>query len=490
MADGEDREEEEASSPVAAGDLLLGRYRVLEEMAEGGHSLVFRLEDERLRRQACAKVLHRSGIDPRLHELVERTFVHEAFVLGRLSHPGILQIYDFGYLPPPADQPDRGQVPVQICELVSGGPLSRWVKQHGRLEPHDVLAVVLPLCRALAEVHAHGLVHLDVKPQNVLLVRTATGRLPKLADFGISRAVDTPALEGASSVLMFSVNWAAPEQMVGDPVLPASDVYSLALLTLYALTGQVLFHEQDPSAAYRLRTQSSQLLRDTLAPFVLPAELSALLLWALSFDPTQRVQGAMEFARLLAEALELDSPFRPPIPALAMDEVSSSPWPGGDVPAADRSLPGRVTAASVWSLSIGQPCPDIAGRKVRFLPLAPAAELSPDDRLRLRVSFIPSSPESVGLHIQGLNCFVALAGRRPSGALTLDTGGTLEVCSARGQVLARAEVTLATHGRVKNVLAVAGQTVVVPNEECNHLAALDFGRGSICALAYDDQRAP
>src|SRR4051794_440682 len=216
-------------SPVSVGDVLLKRYRIVELLAEGGHSFVYRAQDERLRRPACVKLLRRSAIDPLFRRTIEQRFVQEAFLLARLAHPSILRVYDFGYLPG-AQVENDGELPFQVCEMISGGPLSRWVKRRIRLDPQEVVALVLPLARALAEVHGAGLVHLDVKPQNILPVKTPSGREPKLADFGIAQAIPSGLPEGTSSVLLYSVNWAAPEQMVGDPVSGACDVYSLALV--------------------------------------------------------------------------------------------------------------------------------------------------------------------------------------------------------------------------------------------------------------------
>jgi serine/threonine-protein kinase len=165
-----------SSAPVlSAGDLLLGRYRVVERMTEGGHSVVYRVEDERLRRPACAKVLNVNGADERVRGIIEQHFIQEVFVLARLPHAGTVQIYDFGYLSGSSPTPD---VPFQICEYLTGGPLSRWVKQKERLSPGETLAMTLQLCSTLAEVHSAGLIHGDVKPQNVLLARPPAGGWP------------------------------------------------------------------------------------------------------------------------------------------------------------------------------------------------------------------------------------------------------------------------------------------------------------------------
>jgi serine/threonine protein kinase len=480
-----DRDGDRAQSPVSVGDLLLGRYRIADRMAEGGHSLIYRLEDERLRRPACAKVFHLRDPDPGVRQIVEKRFVQEAFLLARLAHPGLVQIYDFGYLAAGRTTPE---CPFQICELVTGGPLSRWVKRRGHLGPREVLATMMPLCRALADVHAARLVHLDVKPQNVLLARTATGPVPKLADFGIAQSLDSPPKDGAGagSLLMYSVNWAAPEQMVGDPVDSTSDLYSLALVAIFALTGRLVFQEKDPGQAYRMRKYSGDVLGNAIDGCGLGDDLVNLFLRACSFHPGDRIDDAAEFARLLQAAMA------PLVASSGTPTVSpaddSGPQATSESTASDRSLPGKVTAASLWPLSVDRPVPDIAGRHVAFQALQPAVELGAENGARVRVSFVPSSAERPALHIKGVNCFVTVAGRRPSSALTLEVPAAVDLLSPRGERLAGVDVSFATAGPSKNILTLGGQCLVVPADECGQLVALDFGVGRTCALVYEKRR--
>ena len=471
------------ASPVAAGDLLLDRYRVIDRLAEGGHSLLFQLEDERLRRPACAKIFHLEGAEENVRLAVEQRFVQEAFLLARLAHPGTLQIYDFGYLGPGSAEDTRGDRPFQICELVRGGPLSRWVKRRGHLGPREVMATILPLCEALADVHAARLVHLDVKPQNILLERTVSGPVPKLADFGIAQSLGVAMPVEVSSLLMYSVNWAAPEQMVGDPVSPSSDVYALALVTIYALTGRLVYHDKDPAQAYRLRKYSTDMLGNALDGSGLGDDLVDLFCRACSFDPAARIEDVTDFARLLQTALEPlcgsgNTPILPPA-------EESGPSATADGSAADRSLPGRVVAANLWPLSADRAPPEIAGRRIYFQALTPAADLAAENGASILVSFVPSSAERPGLHVRGINCFVSSTGRRPSSALTLDAGSVLELLSPRGERLAAVEVSFATAGLSKSVVTVAGHSLVVPTDQCRHLVALDFGPGHTCALVYE-----
>jgi serine/threonine protein kinase len=465
------------ASPLKEGEILLGRYRVIDQLAEGGHSVIYRAEDERLRRPACVKMLRLSGIDPAFRIAIEERFVKEAFLLGRLCHPTTIKIFDFGYFRP-RPKTAGNEIPFQIMELVSGGPLSRWVKRRGRLGGSELMALLSPIARALSEVHAAGIAHLDIKPQNILLARTALGREAKLADFGISESIEAKVASGPRQVLLYSVNWAAPEQMIGESIGAFSDVYALALVVVYSLTGKLVFSEPDPIKAYRLRKSSSDALIDALSGAALPDELVGLLARAIHFEPGLRIGDVMEFLRLMDRALLPLRQSAAPVPLPAFnDDSGPSPTDGGPF---DRSVPDRVTAANLWHVARDQN-PTIAGRVIRFVTVTDSVDVEAD-KIRLRVAFVPVAGDKIGLHVKGLNCFVSLAGRRPSSAVTFDGSATLEFISAGGEQLGRAEASFAAAGPTRTVVSLERQTLVVPTDECRNLVALDFGPGLTCPL--------
>ena len=475
--------------PVVAGDLLLGRYRVQELIAEGGQSLVYRVDDERLHRPACAKVFHVPGMQPDSAAVVERSFVGEAFLLSGLCDPGALQIYDFGYLP--AQQEGQPPIPFQICELVNDGPLSALVKRRGALKPSEVLSVVLPICRALAELHRGGVVHLDVKPQNILLGRTAGRPFAKLADFGIAQRIgSTPSLS-PSALLMYSVNWAAPEQLIGDTVAPGCDVYSLALVTIYALTGRLVFHETDGVQGYRVRRFADQSIRDTLGGCGFPPAVLALMLEACSFEPESRLTDVQEFGRRLEAAFDAlewsaandgDTTAVGPLgaPAAARD-------PSAVNPAAERSSAARMAAAHLWSLSPDRPCPEVAGRRLQFLSLAHrrgrgfAGRVGPGAAVAVARPCRAAGPAREGSHL--LRRAPRAAARRA--ALTLHESTEVELRSPRGDLLGRAAISFAVVGPNKSVATLADHCLVIPGpaDADRPVVIVDFGAGSTCFIA-------
>src|SRR5439155_4882189 len=149
---------------VKIGDVVLGRYRIVEQIASGGHSVVFRGLDERLSRPVCIKVLSGLGGKSGVGRTSYEHFVQEAFALSRLTHPNTLRIYDFGHL----GQTDQDGMPLQVCEFMNGGTLSNVIREQGRQSLAETARVIGAMCSALGEAHALGIVHRDIKPQNIL----------------------------------------------------------------------------------------------------------------------------------------------------------------------------------------------------------------------------------------------------------------------------------------------------------------------------------
>src|SRR3954470_5660532 len=168
---------------VNIGDVVLSRYRVIEQIACGGHSVVFRGLDERLSRPVCIKVFSSLGKTTGGGRNSYEPFVQEAFALSRLTHPNTLRIYDFGHLGPK----DAAGMPLQVCEYMNGGTLSQIIREQGKQPLEETVRIISAMCAALAEAHTLGIVHRDIKPQNILFGSVGTNRLPKLADFGIAK---------------------------------------------------------------------------------------------------------------------------------------------------------------------------------------------------------------------------------------------------------------------------------------------------------------
>jgi serine/threonine protein kinase len=304
------KEPKEPTVKVGVGDVVLDRYRVVEQIASGGHSVVFRGNDERLSRPVCIKVFSGLGGKSGVGRTSYEHFVQEAFALSRLTHPNTLRIYDFGHL----GSKDQEGMPLQVCEFMNGGTLSNIIREQGKQSLVETVRVINAMCAALAEAHALGIVHRDIKPQNILFGAVGMNRLPKLADFGIAkwsadeneggkRAEDTAIVAG-QKLAMYSPSWAAPEQLAGQPVSAATDIYSLAVVAIYMLSGKAIFADEDVYAGYKKRRHADNLIRDALLPLKVPPNVIALLTKALAFDPKKRLATVDELSNGLTVALE------------------------------------------------------------------------------------------------------------------------------------------------------------------------------------------
>jgi eukaryotic-like serine/threonine-protein kinase len=206
------------------GDLIAGRYEVEELIGTGGMSSVFRAHDRLLDRRVALKILHeRHAADA---DYVER-FRREARSVAQLSHPNIVTVIDRG------ESEGRQYI---VLEYVEGENLKQLVARGGPLPIRRALELAIQTGRALAFAHASGLVHRDVKPQNVLLGNGTA----KVTDFGIARTLDVHGLTQTGTVLGTS-DYIAPEQATGQRAGERSDVYSLAVVLFELLTGEVPF---------------------------------------------------------------------------------------------------------------------------------------------------------------------------------------------------------------------------------------------------------
>ncbi|HZC75768.1 MAG TPA: protein kinase, partial [Gaiellaceae bacterium] len=212
--------------PAQPGDLIAGRYELEELVGTGGMSSVFRAHDTQLDRRVAVKILHEHyAADP---EYLER-FRSEARAVARLSHPNIVTVIDRGE--------DEGRQYI-VFEHVDGENLKELVVRTGRLPVRKALELALATADGLAFAHEQGLVHRDVKPQNVLL--SSEGDL-KVTDFGIARSLDVEHGVTQTGTVLGTGEYLAPEQASGKPVSPATDVYSLGVVLWELLTGDVPF---------------------------------------------------------------------------------------------------------------------------------------------------------------------------------------------------------------------------------------------------------
>jgi eukaryotic-like serine/threonine-protein kinase len=251
------------------GLVVLGRYRLHRPVGAGGFGTVWMARDERLERDVAVKVLARERI-------VGGRFEREARAAARLSHPGIVTLYE-------AAVDDDGAY--LVSELVRGPTLSQLLEA-GRLSDRDIVEIGIALCDALDHAHAHGVVHRDVKPSNVLIPeRPSPGAVAKLTDFGVARVTGADTLTRTGDVVGTAA-YMAPEQADGREAGAAADLYSLALVLYEALTG--INPIALGTAAQRARRLGAHLPPLRRQRRDLPGELGGALDLALRPRPRER----------------------------------------------------------------------------------------------------------------------------------------------------------------------------------------------------------
>jgi eukaryotic-like serine/threonine-protein kinase len=275
---------------AVVGEKIAGRYELEELVGHGGMSSVYKAHDSLLERYVALKILHEQyNADD---DFVER-FKREARAVAQLQHPNIVTVIDRG------EEDGRQYI---VFEYIDGENLKELVVRKGRLDVRDALEIALEIARGLAFAHERGLVHRDVKPQNVLL--NGDGRA-KVTDFGIVRTLDVEGMTSAGMVLGTS-NYIAPEQASGQPVDAQTDVYALGAVLYEMVTGEVPFtgesfvavamkhvHEPPPNV---LEVRSD-----------VPLRVAAAVDRALEKDPDQRFPTMDAFAAELEACLaELD----------------------------------------------------------------------------------------------------------------------------------------------------------------------------------------
>src|ERR671937_210629 len=207
------------------GTTLSGRYRLEARIGAGGMSTVYRALDEVLQRQVAIKLMNREVATD--SDQLER-FRREARAVAQLSHPHIVGVIDAGE--------DEGR-PYIVFEYVEGETLKERIRRMGRLPIDEAIAYAIEIARALGAAHARGIVHRDIKPQNVLVDEEGSA---KVTDFGIARSLDEEGLTADGRVLG-TTDYASPEQALGHDVTGQSDLYSLGVVLYEMLTGEVPF---------------------------------------------------------------------------------------------------------------------------------------------------------------------------------------------------------------------------------------------------------
>ncbi len=303
------RVETHQQSDPLAGAVLDGRYRVDTLIATGGMSGVYRGLDLRLDRPVAVKIMDSRYAGD--NQFLTR-FQREARAVARLKDPGLVAVYDQGI---------DGQHPFLVMELIEGGTLRELLVERGPMPPHAVAAVLGPVLGGLAVAHREGLVHRDVKPENVLI--SDDGDV-KIADFGLVRAIAEAKIT-STSVILGTAAYLSPEQVSIGDAGPGSDVYAVGILAYELLTGTTPF-TGDTALAVAYQRMDNDVVPPSTVIGGVPAQFDELVLRATARVPADRYADADVMASELEAIVdELGLPdFRVPAPRNSAQHLSAA----------------------------------------------------------------------------------------------------------------------------------------------------------------------
>jgi serine/threonine-protein kinase len=310
--------------------LLNNRYQLQKLLGTGGMAVVYLAVDRMLERPVAIKILR---ADYSRDEGFRERFHQEAKAAANLSHPNIVTVHDFGI--------DSERLFI-VMEYVPGTTLQALLQTRGRLTTEEALPLLQQACAGIGYAHRAGLVHCDIKPHNFLI--TPDNRL-KVTDFGIARALASITPEEHSEVVWGSPHYFAPEQAVGGPPSPASDVYSLGVVMFTMLTGRLPFTSATYEELVQMHRVDAPPSPREFNPAISPM-LEQVMLKVLSKEPSGRYRTADQLGRVL-EKIYLEQQ----IPPTAREETVSTQPQKAESDLVVSQQPGELESSSPETIS-------------------------------------------------------------------------------------------------------------------------------------------
>lgn len=295
--------------------MLGGRYVLEDKIAGGGMAMVWRARDEILARTVAVKILHANLAEDAV--FVER-FRREALSAARLAHPHIVAIYDTGSETLEATDHESHYIVMEHC---AGGTLDTLLQREGPLEPHRVAAIGATICDALEYAHQNGIVHRDIKPQNVLV---SDHGVLKVADFGIAKAAFASSDITSTGTILGTVTYLSPEQVNGQEPGPPSDLYSLGILLHELACGQPPFRAETQIATAMAHTRTPPPPLGKMRGGI-PRDLERAVLTALQKKPEDRFASGREMADALRAISDRSSTSVLPAPSPSRGSPATAP---------------------------------------------------------------------------------------------------------------------------------------------------------------------
>ncbi|HLQ63165.1 MAG TPA: protein kinase, partial [bacterium] len=304
---------------IATGQIVAGQYEILHRISEGGMSTVYAARRRGDGTIVALKILREQYSTD--GDFVER-FEREAKAVSELVHPHMVRVFDSGR---------DGPVHYIAMEYVEGANLKEYIRREGRLAPERALQIAAQVADALEFAHSHGIVHRDIKPQNILLTPDAQ---VKVTDFGIARALSSVTITQAGTVLG-SVQYLSPEQARGGAVSRSADLYALGAVLFEMVTGQLPFDGDTPIAIALAHIHKTPPAPSSLVSG-LPDRVEGIILRAMMKSPTDRYRSAGEMRGDLLGETDLwrvrpphrvieETPATMVLPGAALEEAQAPP---------------------------------------------------------------------------------------------------------------------------------------------------------------------
>ncbi len=367
------------------GETIAG-YKILDVLGRGGMGVVYKATQISLDRTVAIKILPGEYcVDP---EYIRR-FQKEARSAARLNHPHITQIYDFGL---------EGQLHYLTMEYIDGHPLSSYLKAYGRLMESDLLRIMIQVCEALDCAHHAGIIHRDIKPDNILMAHDGG---VKLCDLGLAKLTSTEDLSLTQTGMAIGTPYyISPEQVRGDKILdPRTDIYSLGATLFHAATGRIPF--EGPSGAVVMSRHLTDPLDDPRGIQAdLSYEMTCLIHKMMAKNPDDRYSTALEVRDALQAIMDKPATPVPVSPESSAKFIVSKKPPAPRNPPADTAqiAPASPDPQAAPSQVLTRATRD-ADKEAYSLPLRPAAvTTAPTLKFKSKEPPAPPAPQKSPSH--------------------------------------------------------------------------------------------
>ncbi|MBT8496404.1 MAG: serine/threonine protein kinase, partial [Deltaproteobacteria bacterium] len=272
----------------------VGSYRIEEPCGRGGFAVVYRATHDKLKRPAALKVLHAKLVQR--DDLVKR-FTHEAQTITRIHHPNIVDIYDFGTLP-------DGR-PYFAMEWLEGEALSHELRTRKRFQVHEAVQIAREVASGLGAIHKAGVVHRDLKSNNIMYLPTEAGFRIKLLDFGIAKLMDEEHGLSLPGMVLGTPETMAPEQIRGEEITPRADIYAFGILLYELLTGRLPFRADSDREIHAMQMSAP---RPRVTDHVNVSDhFDAIVARCMAIDPSDRYDLISQVIRDLDEAASVQT---------------------------------------------------------------------------------------------------------------------------------------------------------------------------------------